>query len=155
MPMTRSLELWLVAPDDVRVQNGERIKRAREEHQLGQRDVAEALNVSVSTVSNWERGKTVPRSRLAALEKLLHLSLVDTGATAEPDRPTALTDATDMELAMEFFRRMQSKRSTSPRPATPLRPPDISPDALPLYNTQPPDIWGEDPAEPGQERREG
>jgi transcriptional regulator with XRE-family HTH domain len=108
-----ALELREVAIDDCRMHTGERIKRAREEAQLGQRDVAEALGVSVSTVSNWERGKTVPRSRQGALEKLLGLTLTEVEVVSHV-RPT-LKDASDMELAMEFFRRIQdAKLSAGP-----------------------------------------
>ncbi len=114
-----TLELREVAPHDWRVHSGQRIKQAREEALLGQRDVAEALGVSVSTVSNWERGKTVPRSRRAALEKLLDLTSGEVANPAESRPDPTLTAATDMQLAMEFFRRLQNaKRRSSQDPST-------------------------------------
>jgi transcriptional regulator with XRE-family HTH domain len=139
-----ALELRKVAFDDCRVHSGERIKRAREEAKLGQRDVAEALDVSVSTVSNWERGKTVPRSRLGALRKLLSLTDEDVAEDEVSRGEPSLGDATDMELAMEFFRRLQDAKAVrrlpvgdelSPIPEDYIRmegkPPEVAPRLLP------------------------
>ena len=50
-----------------RLQASPAVARAlRERSGLTQREVADALRVSVASVSRWETGKRVPRGRLAA-----------------------------------------------------------------------------------------
>lgn len=41
---------------------GQRIRKARLERGLYQRDLAKELGVDEMTIVNWERGKTVPRA---------------------------------------------------------------------------------------------
>ena len=45
---------------DIMVLIGERIKSARGFHRMTQSDVANALDVTVQTVSNWENGRRCP-----------------------------------------------------------------------------------------------
>jgi transcriptional regulator with XRE-family HTH domain len=56
--------------DDTQVKQmfAERIKSLREKKNRTQREVAEELHVSVSTVSDWELAKKLPRA--GAIEKL-------------------------------------------------------------------------------------
>lgn len=54
---------------------GTRIKRARERRHWRQADLAKALSVDVKTVGNWERGQTIPRNRIGAIEATLGISL--------------------------------------------------------------------------------
>lgn len=54
---------------------GTRIKRSRERKRWTQRQLAEALQVNIKTVDNWENGRTSPRSSLGALEAVLGISL--------------------------------------------------------------------------------
>lgn len=42
------------------MQIGDKLRKAREEHQLTQSQVSEQLMVSRQTVSNWETGKSLP-----------------------------------------------------------------------------------------------
>jgi transcriptional regulator with XRE-family HTH domain len=51
--------------------SGEQIRAARERARLQQGELAEMLGVSMRTIGNWERGQTVPRNRMAALEEAL------------------------------------------------------------------------------------
>lgn len=49
---------------------GERIRRLREERRWSQKVLGDKLNVSSKTIGNWENDRHVPRSALAALEKV-------------------------------------------------------------------------------------
>lgn len=80
--------------------NGEDIRRAREEMRLTQKDLAEAVGVSTKSVSNWERGQTVPRSRLGALLKFLRLEQRESRAGPP------LSEASDLELVQELLTRL-------------------------------------------------
>jgi transcriptional regulator with XRE-family HTH domain len=54
---------------------GTRIKRARERRHWRQADLARALGVDVKTVGNWERGQTIPRNRIGAIEETLGVEI--------------------------------------------------------------------------------
>jgi len=56
---------------------GERIRRLREAKQLTQKQLGDLVAVDGRTVGNWERGKSVPRNRMGALEEVLGVSLSD------------------------------------------------------------------------------
>jgi transcriptional regulator with XRE-family HTH domain len=58
---------------------GTRIKRARERLHWRQVDLARAVSVNVKTVGNWERGHSVPRNRLGAIETTLGITLTEDG----------------------------------------------------------------------------
>jgi len=53
--------------------SGEQIKDARERFRMTQADLAEALGVSMRTIGSWERGESIPRSRLGAIREVLKL----------------------------------------------------------------------------------
>jgi transcriptional regulator with XRE-family HTH domain len=61
---------WIVAGMEI---TGERIKEARERRQLTQQELADELGVSLRTVGSWERGESVPRSRMGAIRDVLRL----------------------------------------------------------------------------------
>lgn len=72
----------LVAPADL----GHQIRRARESRGWNQQDLADALTrqrggrrVGVRSVGRWERGETVPRNAIGALEAVLGIGLNGTG----------------------------------------------------------------------------
>jgi transcriptional regulator with XRE-family HTH domain len=50
---------------------GPAIRRAREQRRWTQQDLAHAVGVGSKTVSNWERGETVPLNRRAVLDEVL------------------------------------------------------------------------------------
>lgn len=54
---------------------GTRIKRARERKRWTQQQLADALDVNIKTIDNWENGRTSPRSSIGALEDVLGISL--------------------------------------------------------------------------------
>jgi transcriptional regulator with XRE-family HTH domain len=56
---------------------GEQIKDARERHRMTQQELADAVGVSSRTVGSWERGESVPRSRLGAIREALQLGSFD------------------------------------------------------------------------------
>lgn len=72
---------------------GPEIKAARERAKLTQAQLASRIGVGLRTVGNWERGETVPKNRMAALEALL----------LPNDDP--LRGASDAELLAEVARR--------------------------------------------------
>lgn len=51
--------------------SGSEIKEARERRQMSQQDLADLVGVSLRTVGSWERGESVPRSRMGALHAAL------------------------------------------------------------------------------------
>ncbi len=53
--------------------SAETIKAARERRQITQAELATELGVSMRTVGNWERGDSIPRSRMGALVEALGL----------------------------------------------------------------------------------
>ncbi len=71
--------------------NASEIREAREANRMTQEDLARFLGVSARTVSNWERGSTVPRNRgkVNSLVRLLY--------ERSDDQPL-LSEATHSEL---------------------------------------------------------
>lgn len=76
----RDLPLWrqqrplvfpVLACHRAYVTTGDEIRAARERARMSQQELADKLEVSLRTVGNWERGETVPRNRLAAINELL------------------------------------------------------------------------------------
>lgn len=54
---------------------GEKIKNARIKKAISKYKFAKLLNVSVSTISNWESGKTIPRGgSLIKISSMLGIS---------------------------------------------------------------------------------
>ena len=54
----------------------ENLKFLRKEHKIGQKYLAEKLNVSVKTISHWETGYTEPSiNQLIALANFFNLSI--------------------------------------------------------------------------------
>lgn len=81
---------------------GDEIRRARERAGYSQEDLAAVLGVSVKTVNNWERGRTVSRNR-TAVEDFLRAQLGD-------DAPAPLQAVSDVELLAEIARRLARGR---------------------------------------------
>lgn len=52
---------------------GEQIKEGRERLHLTQQELATQVGVSMRTVGNWERGDSVPRSRMGAIREVLRM----------------------------------------------------------------------------------
>ena len=77
------------------VMTGAEIKAARERAQLTQQQLAAKVGVGLRTVSNWERGETVPKNRMAALEELFK----------EQPRDDTLRTVSEGELLAELARR--------------------------------------------------
>ena len=51
------------------------IQRARHRKRLTQQQLADALEVSKSTVANWERGESYPLRNAGAIEELLNITI--------------------------------------------------------------------------------
>lgn len=51
------------------------IQRARHRKHLTQQEMADALEVSKSTVANWERGESYPLRNAGAIEELLGITI--------------------------------------------------------------------------------
>ncbi len=84
--------------DTVSGVNGDEIRRLREAKGWTQPELARAIKVSPRTISNWERGESVPRNRMGMLESLF-------GDVINPDAPDPLREATDFALLSELLRR--------------------------------------------------
>lgn len=76
------------------------IKARREELGLLQSDIANALDVTVPTVSRWESGdiKNMKRDKIAQLAKILEISPVDLILDSPPNAPAALFVTTIDEI---------------------------------------------------------
>lgn len=72
------------------LQLGHRIKQLREAAGLSQADLAQLAGKSVETISNFERGKTIPSVRtLAALTPHLDCSMADFFTNTSIAKPAA------------------------------------------------------------------
>ena len=65
---------------------GDNIKRLRDEHGLGQRELAEKLGVSIQAVSAWETGRKVPRMNM--IQKIADTFMVSKAEIVEAEAPT-------------------------------------------------------------------
>lgn len=81
---------------------GQDIRRARERRRLSQEKLAALLEVSSKSVGRWERGETIPKSALGAIEQILHLG-------EQPDEP-GLSEASDAELLAEVALRLEQRK---------------------------------------------
>lgn len=86
---------------------GPRIRSAREALGLRQEELAATVNVSVTTVKNWESGRTEPRDRIGAIERVLNITLRPTGPTG----PT-LDEASDAQLLGSIAARLAARDAT-------------------------------------------
>jgi transcriptional regulator with XRE-family HTH domain len=111
--------VWpLVALDSGAVNNisrGERLRRARERRRLSRQQLADILNIGLTTVKRIERDQVHNSRNVALLEDYLKDYLNDTPAESTPDiAPThpgpTLTEAADLELVAELARRLASRR---------------------------------------------
>jgi transcriptional regulator with XRE-family HTH domain len=96
---------------------GTRIKRARERRHWRQADLARAIGVNVKTVGNWERGQTIPRTRIGAIEATLSISLADDAPSEswyDPDDPIERGIAEDPRLPeparRDFVAQLRARR---------------------------------------------
>lgn len=88
---------------------GRRIRRLREERRWSQAELGDLVGVTGRTVGNWERGESVPRNRLGALEKVFGVDL-ETGAPHVSDavvraiEESPLPRADRTELVAHYWR---------------------------------------------------
>jgi transcriptional regulator with XRE-family HTH domain len=67
---------------------GARIARRRHQLDWSQVELARRLDVSPSTVANWERGASYPKKKWGKVEQVLGISLDSTPEAEEPGLPT-------------------------------------------------------------------
>lgn len=91
-----------------------KLKQARKENGYSQADLANALNVDIKTVGNWERGKTLPDiEQLWKCAKVLHTDPNDLLGWYEEhpeDKPTAPSGA-EGELLYCYRQSTEKRRS--------------------------------------------
>ncbi|MDY4648743.1 MAG: helix-turn-helix transcriptional regulator [Collinsella sp.] len=91
-----------------------KLKQARKENGYSQADLADALNVDIKTVGNWERGKTLPDiEQLWKCAKILHTDPNDLLGWYEEhpeDKPTAPAGA-EGELLYCYRQSTEKRRS--------------------------------------------
>lgn len=91
-----------------------KLKQARKENGYSQADLADALNVDIKTVGNWERGKTLPDiEQLWKCAKALNTDPNDLLGWYEEhpeDKPTAPTGA-EGELITCYRQSTEKRRS--------------------------------------------
>lgn len=91
-----------------------KLKQVRKENGYSQADLADALNVDIKTVGNWERGKTLPDiEQLWKCAKVLHTDPNDLLGWYEEhpeDRPTAPAGA-EGELIACYRQSTEGRRS--------------------------------------------
>lgn len=100
-------ELGEVAVDTPGVTTlGDQIRQARERLQMTQTELAEAVGVAESTVSNWERGVVkAPKNRLARVRHVLKMDAATTVAASYATEEEAARALSDMALWAEATRR--------------------------------------------------
>lgn len=98
---------------------GEDIKRARERLQLTQPQLAKMVGVSDTTISNWERDASTPKSRMARLRQVLKMDEVEADSSDydEMHYGPRLRRASDYQLLDEFMRRLNEARAAAAGPA--------------------------------------
>ncbi|KRM25740.1 helix-turn-helix domain-containing protein [Schleiferilactobacillus harbinensis] len=78
----------------------ERLRTLRQQHQLTQQELAEKLQVSRQTISNWENGRSAPdRVNIAELAKVYQLPLETLLGTSVHAKPAP----TEQERHMTLF----------------------------------------------------
>lgn len=91
-----------------------KLKQARKENGYSQADLANALNVDIKTVGNWERGKTLPDiEQLWKCAKVLHTDPNDLLGWYEEhpeDKPSAPAGA-EGELIVCYRKSTEKRRS--------------------------------------------
>lgn len=108
MPRWSPLELREVAHHTRGVTLGEDIRQARERAQMTQGQLAIAVGVGESTVSNWERGKVqTPKNRLARIREVLNMDQPRGGETISimGDEDSLLANVSDQKFWLEAARR--------------------------------------------------
>lgn len=87
--------------EKIEIQLGKRIKELREKAHLTQAELAQLSMKSIETISNFERGKTIPSVRtLAGLASLLGCNIADFfKSTKIPDR-NGVHNVTQMKLKL-------------------------------------------------------
>lgn len=66
--------------------DGERIRKVRKAHNLTQEQLAKALNVSKSSIANYENGKTVPSmSTLIKLATIFNATMDELMGLEQPE----------------------------------------------------------------------
>lgn len=85
--------------NDVPVMTGPEIKAARERAHMTQQELAEKVGVGLRTVGNWERGESVPKNRMAAIERLFQ----------EPADEDPLRASSEIQLLAELMRRAATR----------------------------------------------
>lgn len=88
--------------------DGEQIRRAREALGWTQTQLAEAVGVGMRTVGNWERGDTIPKNRMGALQRVLGHAL---------DMPDPLAAYSELTLLNELMRRAVDRQQATSRPS--------------------------------------
>lgn len=80
---------------------GEQLKKIREEHLLSQENLAEILDVSRHTISNWENTKSYPDiERVMRMSEIYHLSL-DELLKGDTKMVQSWLDATDSKRTVK------------------------------------------------------
>ena len=91
-----------------------KLKQARKENGYSQADLANALNLDIKTVGNWERGKTLPDiEQLWKCAKVLHTDPNDLLGWYEEhpeDKPSAPAGA-EGELIVCYRKSTEKRRS--------------------------------------------
>lgn len=92
---------------------GEKIRQLREERGLSQEELAEQLDISRQTVSNWENDRATPDAyKLGQLCKALQVSadeLLGIGAPAEGERAAEKGGETPSREAQPVFKRRHGR----------------------------------------------
>lgn len=94
---------FLKFPTKVDTMNGTEIRNARERAGLTQEELGELVGVSGRTVGNWERGKSIPRNKLAKLRVVLDVA-------DERIEQNPLLEVSDATLLAEIARRFDAGR---------------------------------------------
>lgn len=108
---------------------GEDIRLARERLQMTQPQLAEAVGVSESTVSNWERGVTSPKNRLGLVRQVLRMDETDDRGQDRTEGPL-LRDASMGELLDRIHELYNEALRRRPQSALAYQPGAPDPDLI-------------------------
>jgi DNA-binding transcriptional regulator YiaG len=126
VPACRPFDLREVSVQTPVMTFAEEIREARERRGLTQAQLAKLVQVSAESISNWERGRHIPKNRAARLRAVLEMDVThEPGTSLDPESlDTRLLSIPQLwalvdSILAEIKRRVSAGPTEAKRPDTP------------------------------------